>query len=76
MAAAVHCTIETDPDTGTFVGWVVGFRHFSVTGATPDEVEARLRRRVLSMHESGDLCIASRLQSSSVEIPPPDLHPA
>ena len=37
----VHCTIETDPDTGTFVGWVVGFRHFNVTGASPDEVEAR-----------------------------------
>lgn len=67
---AVHCTIETDPDTGTFVGWVVGFRHFSVTGSTPDEVEARLRHRVQSMHESGSLVLESQLvRTFSVDLP-------
>jgi hypothetical protein len=66
----VHCIVETDPDTNTFVGWVVGFRHFTVTGATPDEVEARLRRRVLSMHESGSLTLESQLvRTFSVELP-------
>lgn len=66
----VHCTIETDPDTGTFVGWVVGFRHFSVTGSTPDEVEAKLRRRVLSMHESGSLVPENELvRTIGIELP-------
>jgi hypothetical protein len=66
----VHCIVETDPDTGTFVGWVVGFRHFTVTGATPDEVEARLRPRVLSMYESGSLALESQLvRTFSVELP-------
>ena len=70
MTAAVHCAIEIDPDTGAFVGWVVGFRHFSVTGSTPDEVEARLRRRVLSMHESGSLVLASELvRTFSIGLP-------
>lgn len=61
MTTTVHCMIETDPNDGTFVGWVVGFRHFSVTGATPEEVEARLRRRVLNVHESGSLALESEL---------------
>jgi hypothetical protein len=66
----VHCTIETDPDTGTFVGWVVGFRHFNVTGASPDEVEARLRSRVLSMQESGSLSLESEfVRTLSIELP-------
>ena len=66
----VHCTIETDPDSGTFVGWVVGFRHFSVSGSTPDEVESRLRRRVVSMHESRSLVLESELvRTFSIELP-------
>ena len=67
---AVHCTIEVDPETGTFAGWVVGFRHFSVTGTTPDEVEARLRRQVLSMHQSGSLVLESELvRTFRIELP-------
>jgi hypothetical protein len=68
--STVHCIVETDPDTSTFVGWVVGFRHFTVTGATSDEVEARLRERVLSMHESGSLALESQLvRTFSVQLP-------
>jgi len=67
---AVHCTIETDPDTGTYIGRVIGFRHFGVNGATPDEVEARLRRRVLSMHESGSLLLDCEfVRIFSIELP-------
>ena len=67
---AVHCIIETDPETSTFAGWVVGFRHFSVTGTTPDEVEARLRRQVLSMHQSGSLVLESELvRTFRIELP-------
>jgi hypothetical protein len=66
----VHCTIETDPDSSGFVGWVIGFRHFSATGSTPDEVESRLRRQVLSVHESGDLVLDSELvRIFSIELP-------
>lgn len=66
----VHCTIETDPGTGGLVGWVVGFRHFGVTGSTPDEVEARLRRQVLSLHESGSLVLECELvRTVSIELP-------
>lgn len=67
----VHCTIETDPESGGFVGWVVGFRHFAVIGATADEVEIKLRRRVLDMHESGSLVLESEfVRSFSIELPP------
>ena len=55
MMTIVDCTIETDPETGRFVGWMAGFGHFGVTGATPDAMESRLRHRVLSMYESGSL---------------------
>jgi hypothetical protein len=49
---------------------VVGFRHFNVTGASPDEVEARLRSRVLSMQESGSLSLESELvRTFSIELP-------
>jgi len=66
----IHCTIETDPDTGTLVGWVVGFRHLGVDGATPDEAEAKLRHRVLSMHESGRLVLECEfVQNFSIELP-------
>jgi hypothetical protein len=66
----VYCTIETDPDTGNFVGWVVGFRHFGVSGSTPDEVEARLRRQILSMHESGSLLLECEfVRNFSIELP-------
>jgi hypothetical protein len=66
----VHCTIETDPDTGAFIGWVVGFRHFGVSGATPDEVEAKLRQRVLSMHESGSLVLECEfVRTVSIDLP-------
>lgn len=66
----VHCTIESDLDSGGFVGWVIGFRHFSVTGSTPDEVESRLRRQVLSVHESGGLVLDSELvRTFSIELP-------
>ena len=66
----VHCTIETDPDSGGFVGWVIGFRHFSATGSTPDEVESRLRRQVLSIHGSGGLVLDSEfVRTFSIELP-------
>jgi predicted RNase H-like HicB family nuclease len=55
--STVHCTIQTDPNSGGYVGRVVNFPHFEVTGATPDEVEARLRSRVLDMHAAGTLTI-------------------
>lgn len=67
---AVHCIVETDPDAGAFVGWVVGFRHFAVTGETPDEVEDRLRSQVLGMHESGSLVLESEfVRTFIVELP-------
>ena len=67
----VHCTIETDPDSGGFVGWVIGFRHFAATGSTPDEVESRLRRQVLSVHQAGDLVLDSELvRTFTIELPP------
>ena len=31
----IHCTIENDPDTGTFVGWVVGFMHAQDSTSEP-----------------------------------------
>lgn len=66
----VYCTIETDPDSGGFVGWVIGFRHFAATGSTPDEVESRLRRQVLSVHESGGLVLDSEfVRTFSIELP-------
>ena len=67
----VHCTIETDPESGEYVGWVVGFRHFAVTGATFDEVEARLRNQVLSMHDSGSLVLECEfVRMVSISLPP------
>lgn len=70
----VHCTIETDPESGTYIGWVVGFRHFAVTGATPDDVEAKLRSRVLSMHDAGSLMLdAEFVRLVSIALPP---HPS
>ena len=69
----INCTIETDPESGKYVGWVVGFRHFSVTGTTADEVEARLRSRVLSMHGSGGLVLECEfVRMVSIALPP---HP-
>jgi len=66
----VHCTIETDPDSGGFMGWVIGFRHFAATGSTPDEVESRLRSQVLSVHESGGLDLDSEfVRTFSIELP-------
>jgi hypothetical protein len=68
----VNCTIETDPETGTFIGWVVGFRHFGVVGTTPDEVEAKLRSHVLSMQESGALVLECELvRTFSIDLPQP-----
>ncbi len=58
---AVHGTVETDFDTGNYVGWVVGFRHFEVSGSTPDEVEARLRSEVLRLQQPGSLVLESEL---------------
>ncbi len=73
--STVHCIIETDPDTEGFVGWVVGFRHFGVTGATPEEVEVRLRRRVLSMHESGSLVLeCAFVRTVSIDLPEVSPH--
>ena len=67
----VHCTIETDPESGKYVGWVVGFRHFAVTGETPDQVEASLRSRVLSMHDSGSLVLDCEfVRLVSIALPP------
>ena len=67
----VHCTIETDPESGKYVGWVVGFRHFAVTGATPDVVEAKLRSQVLSMHDSGSLVLEGEfVRLVSISLPP------
>jgi hypothetical protein len=67
----VHCTIEADLESGKYVGWVVGFRHFAVTGATPDEVEARLRSRVLSMNDSGSLVLECEfVRIVSISLPP------
>ena len=68
--ATVHCIIETDPDSGKFVGWLIGFRHFFVTGSTPDEVESRLRGQVLGVHESGDLVLESEfVRTFSIQLP-------
>ena len=68
----VHCTIETDPESGKFVGWVLGFRHFAMTGATPDEVEASLRARVLCLHEAGSLVLDSEfVRLVSISLPQP-----
>lgn len=67
----VHCTIETDPESGKYVGWVMGFRHFAVTGETPDEVEAGLRGRVLSIHDSGSLVLDCEfVRMVSISLPP------
>lgn len=54
--STVHCIIETDRTHG-FAGWVVGFEHFEVTGSTPEEVESRLRSRVIDMHRAGTLVL-------------------
>jgi len=67
--ATVHCIIETDPDTG-FAGWVVGFRHFAVTGSTPEEVETKLQSRVLGMHRAGTLVLeAEFVRIVSIDLP-------
>lgn len=67
--ATVHCIIESDPDNG-FAGWVIGFRHFAVTGSTPEAVEAALRSRVMSMHEAGTLALESDFaRIVSIELP-------
>jgi hypothetical protein len=68
--ATVHCIIETDPNTA-FAGWVIGFAHFAVTGSTPEEVEAKLRSRVLSMHEAATLVLESQfVRTFSIDLPP------
>ena len=66
----VHCIIEADRGTGSYVGRLVGFPHFEMMGATADDVEAKLRRHILSIHESGDLLLESEfVRAFRIELP-------